>query len=43
MKHITVILALAVAFQLTPARAAEPMHYRLVENWAHFPPGMTKW
>jgi hypothetical protein len=25
-----------------PVRAAEG-HYRLVENWAQFPPGVTKW
>src|SRR5262245_66328584 len=26
-----------------PIQAAENSHYRLVENWVHFPPEVTKW
>jgi DNA-binding beta-propeller fold protein YncE len=32
----------AAAIHTVPARAAQT-HYQLVENWAHFPPGVTKW
>ncbi len=36
-------LSLAAALSAMPLRAAES-HYRLVENWAQFPPGVTfKW
>src|SRR3954454_7826811 len=32
----------AAAIQTVSARAAQ-IHYQLVDNWAHFPPGVTKW
>ena len=47
-KHFLAVTAGVVAFGATAAiytvavRAAES-HYRLVENWAQFPPGVTKW
>ncbi len=47
-KHFLAVAAGVVAFGATAAiytvavRAAES-HYRLVENWAQFPPGVTKW
>src|SRR4051812_34783156 len=43
MKHNTVLTALAIAFQLTGGSNAAPLHYRLVEQWAQFPPSVTKW
>ena len=44
MKHITLILTMAAALQLpSGAQVAQPAHYRLVEHWAQFPPGVTKW
>jgi DNA-binding beta-propeller fold protein YncE len=38
-----VVLATAVMVSAPGSRAAEQPHYRLVENWAHFPPTVTKW
>jgi DNA-binding beta-propeller fold protein YncE len=43
MKQIALILTIVAASQLSGARAAEPARYRLVEHWAQFPPGVTKW
>jgi len=37
-----VALAATGAIDGAPAQAAES-HYRLVENWAQFPPGVAKW
>lgn len=45
-RALTVIAALAAVIatvQSSDVRAAQPARYRLVENWAHFPPGMTTW
>jgi hypothetical protein len=45
---VAVIAAMVIAFSAVatdrplPVRAAES-HYQVVENWAHFPPGVTKW
>lgn len=45
---ISVVAAVVIAFSVVatdrtlPVRAAES-HYQVVENWAHFPPGVTKW
>jgi len=47
-KHFLAVVAGVVVFgaaamiHTTALRAAES-HYHLVENWAHFPPGVTKW
>ena len=47
-KDLLAITAVAAAFgavatiRTMPVRAAESQ-YRLVENWAQFPPGMTQW
>ncbi len=40
-KNLFAVAAILVALG-AHARAAES-HYRLVENWAQFPPGVTKW
>src|SRR5437764_7024519 len=40
---LTAIVAAMAVFHAHGARAADPPRYRLVDNWAHFPPGMTKW
>src|SRR5437773_9338223 len=40
-KEFFAITAVVVSFGV-PAPAAES-HYQVVENWAHFPPGVTKW
>lgn len=32
-----------IAFILAPIAIAAESRYRVVENWAQFPPGMTKW
>src|SRR4051812_33073571 len=37
-----IVLALA-AVRPARTRAAGPLHYQLVENWVHFPPGVSKW
>ena len=47
-KHVSAVSAVAVAIgalaAIHPAQArAEESHYKLVENWAQFPPGVTKW
>ena len=45
---VAVIAAVVIAFsgvatdRAVPVRAAES-HYQVVENWAHFPPGVTTW
>jgi DNA-binding beta-propeller fold protein YncE len=36
-------LALMATFHSHGARAEEPAKYQVVENWAHFPPGVEKW
>ncbi|MEO8051141.1 MAG: peptidyl-alpha-hydroxyglycine alpha-amidating lyase family protein [Acidobacteriota bacterium] len=48
IKHASAISAIAVALgafaTFQPARVqAEDSHYQVVENWAQFPPGVTKW
>jgi DNA-binding beta-propeller fold protein YncE len=44
MKHIALALATTAALQLSPgAQVAGPAHYRLVDHWAQFPPGVSKW
>src|SRR5437660_5420374 len=40
MKIQTCIAALALAFGAT---ASAESRYRVAENWAQFPPGVTKW
>jgi DNA-binding beta-propeller fold protein YncE len=40
---VLVALAAMAIFFSHGARAAESGRYQLVENWVHFPPGMTKW
>src|SRR5205809_7963032 len=40
-KRFLAVGVVAVAFGL-PVWAAES-HYQVVENWANFPPGVTKW
>src|SRR5580700_3128752 len=37
-----VVVAFGAAIHTVPVRAAES-HYQVVENWAQFPPGVTKW
>jgi DNA-binding beta-propeller fold protein YncE len=39
---VGVALIAAVTIHTVPVRAAEN-HYQLVQNWAQFPPGVTKW
>jgi peptidylamidoglycolate lyase len=34
---------LAAAVSVAPGTRAAESHYQLVENWAHFPSGVTKW
>jgi DNA-binding beta-propeller fold protein YncE len=47
-KDLLAVTVVVIAFGTTatirtvPVRAAE-RHYQLVENWAQFPPGVTKW
>src|SRR6187399_3658551 len=36
-------LVAIVALHSARPRAAEPGRYQQVENWAQFPPGVTKW
>ena len=44
MKHIIFCLTIgAFVMFARPATAQDTGHYRLVENWAHFPPEVTKW
>jgi DNA-binding beta-propeller fold protein YncE len=38
-----IALAAVATIHTHGARAAQGPRYQLVENWAHFPPGMTKW
>jgi DNA-binding beta-propeller fold protein YncE len=38
-----VALASVALVQAHGVRAADDGHYRLVEHWAHFPPGVTAW
>jgi DNA-binding beta-propeller fold protein YncE len=41
---VAVFMALvATALCVTLMRAADTGHYRLVENWVHFPPEVAKW
>jgi DNA-binding beta-propeller fold protein YncE len=40
---LAAVLAAAAIFQTPVVRAADPPQYRLVESWAHFPAGVTKW
>jgi hypothetical protein len=46
-KHALAMSAVALAIgalaTVHPVQAAEENHYKLVENWAQFPPGVTKW
>src|ERR1700675_1622057 len=47
-KHASAMSVIAVAMgalaTIHPVQArAEESHYKLVENWAQFPPGVTKW
>src|SRR5580704_12805972 len=47
-KHASAMSAVALVIgalaAIHPAQArAEESHYKLVENWAQFPPGVTKW
>jgi DNA-binding beta-propeller fold protein YncE len=47
-KDLFAVTAVAVTFAATvilypPRVRAAESHYRLVENWAQFPPGVTKW
>ena len=37
-----VLAAVGLALYGMAAQAADT-HYRVVENWAHFPPGVTSW
>jgi peptidylamidoglycolate lyase len=39
---VVVVLGAAALLCIVPVRAAGS-HYQLVENWAQFPPGVTKW
>src|SRR5271170_1743352 len=39
---LVALLGAAAAVSTLPVIAAES-HYRLVENWVQFPPGVTKW
>src|SRR6202161_1299595 len=39
---VVVALRATATIHTLPVRAAES-HYQLVENWAQFPPGVTKW
>jgi hypothetical protein len=38
-----VLKVAALAALGTSAMPAAESNYQVVENWAHFPPGMTKW
>ena len=47
-RHFLTVTAVVVAFGATAmihttGVRAEESHYHLVENWAQFPPGVTKW
>lgn len=41
-KHLLFVTAVVAAATAVPLPAAQSQ-YRLVENWAQFPPGVTKW
>jgi len=46
MKRLVLVCAVFMAIAAVfagRARAADTGHYRLVENWAHFPPAVAKW
>jgi hypothetical protein len=44
LRTISVLALSALAVSLyRPIQAAENRRYRLVENWVHFPPEVTKW
>ena len=36
-------LVVVLAMHSPRARAANSGHYKLVENWVHFPPEVTRW
>src|ERR1700752_3866923 len=43
LKRLIGATEVVVAFTATPTVRAAERHYQLVENWAQFPPGVTKW
>src|SRR6185369_16207089 len=43
MSAVAVAIAALATIQPVRVQAAEESHYQLVENWAQFPPGVTKW
>lgn len=41
--QFTLPIAASLVLALTASAQPAAPHYQLVENWAHFPPGVTKW